>query len=129
MRLLQYLALTALSFSLTASAKKASSSPSKFDTYHAHSAPIELDESAYQELTTAPRDYSLAVLLTAKDPKYACGICRDFDPDWSILGRSWQKGDRNGEKRVLFGTLDFDAGRNVFMKVCFMRRRNKESRH
>jgi oligosaccharyltransferase complex subunit gamma len=116
MRLLRFLALTALSLTAAVSAKKAAST-SKFDTYHALSAPVELDEKGYQELTASPRDYSLAVLLTARDQKYACGICKDFDAEWNILGRSWQKGDRNGDKRVLFATLDFDQGKNVFVKV------------
>ena len=117
MRLLRYLALTALSFTAAVSAKKAATT-SKFDTYHGVSAPVELSEQDYLELTGTPRDYSVAVLLTARDAKYACGICREFDPEWSIVGRSWQKGDRTGAKRVVFGTLDFDQGRNVFMKVC-----------
>ncbi|KIW29616.1 uncharacterized protein PV07_05419 [Cladophialophora immunda] len=119
MRLFRLLALTALSLTAAVSAKKAATT-SKFDTYfakQASSGPFELDEKSYNELTASPRDYSLAVLLTARDAKYACGICRDFDPEWSILGRSWQKGDRNGDKRVLLSTLDFDQGRNVFMKL------------
>ena len=120
MRLLSYLALTALSLTTVVSAKKAVTT-SKFDTYQGHSPPVELDETGYQELTASPRDYSLAVLLTARAPKYACGVCREFDPEWNIVGRSWQKGDRNGEKRVLFGTLDFDQGGNVFRRVDFQR--------
>lgn len=119
MQLLRFLALAALSLTAV-SAKKASTS--KFDTYfakQASSAPFELDEKGYNELTTAPRDYSLAVLLTALDAKYACGICREFDPEWKILGRSWQKGDRNGEHRLLLSTLDFDHGRDVFIRASY----------
>jgi oligosaccharyltransferase complex subunit gamma len=116
MRLLRYLALSALTLTAAVAAKKAPTA-SKFDAYHSAPAPVELDETSYGELTAAPRDYSLAVLLTARENRYACGICKEFDPEWSILGRSWQKGDRTGEKRVLITTLDFDAGRNVFMKV------------
>ena len=116
MRLLRLLVLTALSLTTAVSAKKAATN-SKFDTYYAQSAPLDIDEKSYNELTASPRDYHLSVLLTARDAKYACGICKDFDPEWSVLGRSWQKGDRNGNKRVLLTTLDFDQGRNVFMKV------------
>jgi oligosaccharyltransferase complex subunit gamma len=116
MRFLRLLALTALSLGAAVSARKAATT-SKFDTYSSHSAPFELDETSYNDLTASPRDYSVAVLLTARDAKYACGICRDFDPEWAILGRSWQKGDRSGQTRVLFSTLDFDQGRGVFMKV------------
>lgn len=117
MRLIRVLALAALSWTAV-SAKKAATNT--FDTYlakQASSAPIELDEKSYTELTTGPRDYSVAVLLTARDARYACGVCRDFDPEWAILGRSWQKGDRTGQNRVLLSTIDFDHGRNVFMKV------------
>ncbi|KIX03802.1 uncharacterized protein Z518_07355 [Rhinocladiella mackenziei CBS 650.93] len=118
MRFLKFLTLTALSWTAVVTAKKATTN--KFDTYFAQqeaSAPLELDEKSYNELTTAPRDYSLAVLLTARHARYACGICRDFDSEWSILGRSWQTGDRNGDHRVLLTTIDFDQGRNVFMKL------------
>lgn len=117
MRFLRLLALTALSWTAV-TAKKASTN--KFDTYFAKqatSAPFELDEKGYNELTSSPRDYSLAVLLTARDAKYACGICREFDPEWNIVGRSWHRGDRDGEKKLLLATVDFDSGRNVFMKV------------
>ncbi|KIW63055.1 hypothetical protein PV04_09933 [Phialophora macrospora] len=116
MRFLRLLALTALSLGAAVSARKAPKT-SKFDTYSSNTAPFELDETSYNDLTASPRDYSLAVLLTARDAKYACGICRDFDPEWSIVGRSWQKGDRSGHTRVLFSTLDFDQGRSVFMKL------------
>jgi hypothetical protein len=118
MHFFKLLALTALSWTAV-TAKKAASS-SKFDTYlgkQASSAPFELDEKGYNDLTAAPRDYSIAVLLTARDAKYACKICRDFDAEWKIIGNSWQKADRKGEHRVLFSTIDFDNGRNVFMKV------------
>jgi oligosaccharyltransferase complex subunit gamma len=117
MRLLKVVALLALPL-LSLAAKKPAAST--FDTYlakQASTAPIEIGETEYNELTATPRDYSVAVLLTARHAKYACEICRNFDSEWSILGRSWQKADRKGEKRVLLTTVDFDQGRNVFMKV------------
>lgn len=118
MRLLRYLALAALSVTALA-AKKAGSTT--FDTYfkkHSSSAPIILDDKAYAELASTPRDYTAAILLTALDAKYSCGVCKEFDPEWSVIARSWQKGDKKGEKRVLFATLDFDRGKSVFMQVC-----------
>ena len=113
MRVLQVLAVAALSIS-TVVAKK---SPSAFDVYHKKQSPITLTEQTHDEITSAPRDYYAAVLLTALDAKYACGICREFQPEWDLLAKSWQKGDKKGEHRLLFGTLDFDQGRNVFVKV------------
>ena len=116
MRLLNLLAVAALS--VTALAAKKSSSV-KFDTYFPkqYSRPTEIDEQAFNDLTATPRDYNLAVLLTARPAKYACQICKDFDPEWDIIGRSWSKGDKKGENRLLLTTLDFDHGRNIFMKV------------
>jgi len=117
MRILRYVALAALSCTVLCAKKPAEN---KFNTYLAKqssSAPFELDEKGYNELTSTPRDYSLAVLLTARDARYACSLCRSFDPEWAIIARSWQKGDPKGEHRLLLSTVDFDHGRNVFMKV------------
>ena len=113
MRVLQVLAVAALSIASVAAKK----SPSAFDIYQKKQSPVSLNEQAYDEITSAPRDYYAAVLLTALDAKYACGICREFQPEWDIVAKSWQKGDKKGEHRLLFGTLDFDQGRNVFVKV------------
>ena len=116
--------VTLLALPLASYAAKKTSA-STFDTYLAKqssSAPVEIDEQGYNDLTSTPRDYSVAVLLTARPAKYACQICKDFDAEWSIIGRSWQKADRKGEHRVILTTVDFDQGRNVFMKVrCSLR--------
>lgn len=112
MRFFQLLAAAVLPF--TAVAKK---SPNAFDVYHKKSSPITLSEQSYDELTSTPRDYHTAIVLTALDAKFGCEICQKFAPEWDILGKSWQKGDKKGQHRVLFGTLDFDQGRNVFIKV------------
>ena len=121
MRISNFLTLLALPLASLAAKKTPAST---YDTYLAKqssSAPVEIDEQGYNDLTTGQRDYSVAVLLTARHAKYACQICRDFDADWSIIGRSWQKGDRKGESRVLLTTVDFDTARNVFMKVTPVR--------
>lgn len=110
MRLLKL--LVAAIIPLTVTARK---TPSAFDVYQKKPSPIVLSEQSYDELTTAPRDYHAAIILTALDAKYACSICREFSPEWDILAKSWQK--KKAEHRVLFGTLDFDQGRNVFVKV------------
>lgn len=95
-------------------------SPSIFDKYSSKqlsSAPISLNEAAYVELISTPRDYTAAILLTALDAKYACAVCREFDHEWSVLSRSWMKGNQAAQNRVVFGTLDFDNGKNIFMQV------------
>lgn len=81
------------------------------------SAPIKLDDASYKKATSLPRDYSVAVLLTATDPRFGCQMCREFGPDWNLLASQWTKGDKPGNSRVVFSVLDFNDGRDTFMSV------------
>ncbi|ETN39450.1 uncharacterized protein HMPREF1541_05673 [Cyphellophora europaea CBS 101466] len=116
MRLLNLITLALVPLTALA-AKKSSPFASPFDTFVSKPFPVEIDEHSYETLTAVPRDHYTAVLLTARPAKYACALCREFDPEWKILASSWQKADKKGSSRVLFTTLDFDNGRNVFMKL------------
>lgn len=82
------------------------------------STPVKLEDATYKKVTGLPRDYTVAVLLTALDSRYACQMCRDFDPEWRLLSKSWAKGDKAGDSRTLFTVLDFNDGRDTFMSVC-----------
>lgn len=91
-----------------------------FEKYHERflaSAPLKLDDASYEALTTTPRDYAVAILLTALEARFGCALCRDFQPEWDILGKSWAKGDKKGASRMLYGTLDFTDGKATFQKV------------
>ncbi|KAK3902231.1 magnesium transporter protein 1 [Staphylotrichum tortipilum] len=117
MRLLPTLLFSLLGGLATAAKPK---SAERFDTYHAKSlssSPVKLADASYRELTASPRDYTVAVLLTAMDARFGCQLCRDFQPEWDLLARSWTQGDKKGESRVVFGTLDFADGRDVFMSL------------
>jgi oligosaccharyltransferase complex subunit gamma len=92
----------------------------KFQKFYAKSVskgPQSLDDASFEKLTTAPRDYSIAVLLTAMEKKYGCQLCRDFAPEWELFQKSWIKGDKAGESRFAVGTLDFNDGGSTFRKV------------
>ena len=78
---------------------------------------LKLNDASYAQLTKSPRDYGVAVLLTALEARFGCALCRDFQPEWELLTNSWMKGDREGQARVVFGTLDFVDGKNVFQSV------------
>ncbi|KAL2017849.1 hypothetical protein VTK56DRAFT_1594 [Thermocarpiscus australiensis] len=111
-----------LSLSLLAAGSLAAkkSTEERFKTYHTKalsSSPIKLGETSYRELTSTPRDYTVAVLLTAMDARFGCQLCREFQPEWDLLSRSWVGGDKAGESRLIFGTLDFMDGRDVFMSL------------
>ena len=93
---------------------------SRFEEYHAaslSSTPIKLDDNSYEHLTSTKRDYTTVVLLTAQDARFGCQLCRDFQPEWDIIAKSWIKGNKRGGIRVLYGTLDFADGKETFQKV------------
>ncbi|KAF2101475.1 putative dolichyl-diphosphooligosaccharide-protein glycotransferase [Rhizodiscina lignyota] len=113
MRLFQF--VTGALFAATAFAAK--SSGDRFKDSIAKTQPLKLDDTSYGKLTSAPRDYAVAVLLTAMKPQFGCQMCREFDPEWTLLSNSWTKGDKNGESRLLFATLDFVDGRNTFQSL------------
>ena len=95
-------------------------SENRFEAYHSkslYSSPLKLDDAAYEHLASAPRDYTVAVLLTALEARYGCQMCRDFHPEWELIAKSWMKGDRRGSNKVLYGTLDFADGKGTFQKV------------
>ena len=119
MKLLSVAILSFLSSSALAARKGVPSDG--FIKFHTEqlSAPgaLKLDQESYDELINGPRNYSSVVLLTAQAAQFSCQLCKDFQPEWDLLARSWVKGDRAGESRVVFGTLDFFDGKLAFQKL------------
>lgn len=118
MRLLQFVAASLLP--LTTLAAKKPTGDLFLDYYSkqiSNAGPVKLDDDSYAEITRAPRNYSTAVLLTALDARFSCGLCNDFQPEWDLLAKSWTKGDKERESRLIFGTLDFMDGKNTFQSV------------
>ncbi|KAB8214765.1 hypothetical protein BDV33DRAFT_182179 [Aspergillus novoparasiticus] len=97
----------------------ASQEPGKFERYQSLSRtiPIELDDSSFEDLTSKPRDYHVAVLLTAAEARYGCILCREFQPEWELISRSWNKGPKPDGLKMLFTTLDFSNGKTTFQKL------------
>lgn len=79
--------------------------------------PVILNEATYKSLTTAPRDYSVAMLLTAHEARLGCQMCREFQPEFDLVSKSWLNGDKKRESRLIFGMLDFAEGRDIFISV------------
>lgn len=118
MQILQLLTAALLPFTALA-AKKSSSD--RFSEYHSKQlssgSSLKINDKSYDELTKSPRDYSVAVLLTAQESRFGCQLCNEFQPEWELLSKTWAKGDKAGEGRLLFGTLDFVDGKNTFQSV------------
>lgn len=108
-------------FSLIFGALAANRQLDKFERFQAlsRSGPVDLDSSSFKELTTIPRDYYAAVILTARDARFGCLMCREFDSEWDLISRSWNKGTKLDGLKVVFGTLDFDHGKEIFQKVSW----------
>ncbi|KAL1902075.1 oligosaccharyl transferase subunit ost3/OST6 [Ceratocystis pirilliformis] len=121
MRLLTTLVsgLTLVAGALSAKSKGHFSDP--FTTFHETAvkaaAPVKLNTALYNELTASSRDYSVSVLLTAMDPRFQCQLCREFQPEWDVLGKSWAQGDAAGKSRHILATLDFNDGREIFQQL------------
>ncbi|GBC12835.2 oligosaccharyl transferase subunit [Rhizophagus irregularis DAOM 181602=DAOM 197198] len=77
---------------------------------------IELDSSLYDEFTSKPRNYSIAILLTALDPQINCVPCKEFDPEFRLVAKDWL-GSGNVPSRLYFGVLDFKNGREIYAKL------------
>lgn len=89
----------------------------RFSTLRKKSFPIKLDDAKFPELIAAPRDYTSVVLLTAMGTQFGCQACHEFQPEWDVLARAWQKGDKKGESRTIFADVDFLNGRNTFQSL------------
>jgi oligosaccharyltransferase complex subunit gamma len=117
MRWLQLLTAAILPFTALAAKKASGDRFNDFRSKSLSSGSLKLDDSSYTQLTKAPRDYAVTVLLTALDTKFGCVLCREFQPEWDLLAKSWLKGDKKADSRLLFGTLDFVDGRGTFQSV------------
>ena len=120
MRLFRTLAVILLPLSSFAAKKPATATFDKFHEKFLSAAPLKLDDASYDALTSSSRDYGVAVLLTALEARFGCVLCRDFQPEWDVLSKSWARGDKKGNTRMLFGTLDFTDGKSTFQKVGIM---------
>ncbi|KAK5117173.1 hypothetical protein LTR85_008941 [Meristemomyces frigidus] len=118
MKLLQLVTAALLPFTALAAKKPTGD---RFAQYHAKQlsagSSVKLDDKSYDELTKSPRDYSVAVLLTAQDSRFGCALCNEFQPEWELISKTWAKGDKAGEGRIVFGTLDFVDGKNTFQSL------------
>ncbi|CAG8565593.1 8009_t:CDS:2 [Diversispora eburnea] len=77
---------------------------------------VELDSDLYDEFVAKPRNYSMIILLTAMEPQINCQPCKEFDPEFRLVAKSWQS-SRNEHSRLYFGILDFKKGREVYAKL------------
>jgi len=117
MHFLKGLVVSLLPFAALAAKKPAADKFQQFHTKALSSTPLKLEDTTYGQLTSGGRDYSVAVLLTALENRFGCQLCREFQPEWDLLSKSWTKGDKKGESRLIYGTLDFSDGKGTFQSL------------
>jgi thiol-disulfide isomerase/thioredoxin len=87
---------------------------------------ISADSDLYNEVTSTPRNYSAAILLTALSPQFGCDPCVKFHPEYESVAKSWAK---KKDDSHFFVSLDFNKGREIFQKVgCGLPCRGSSSR-
>ncbi|TWU71673.1 oligosaccharyl transferase subunit ost3/OST6 [Metarhizium rileyi] len=118
---MRFLSLTVSACALVAGAFAAEKSTEErfiqFSRLARLSTPLQLNDASYKSMTSAPRDYSVAVVLTAQESRFGCQLCREFKPEWDLVAQSWARGDKRQESRLFFGVLDFTEGRDTFVSL------------
>ncbi|UZJ55212.1 hypothetical protein CBS101457_004532 [Exobasidium rhododendri] len=74
--------------------------------------------SEFDDLTAAPRNFSVSLLLTAVDSGVQCGPCLSFQPTYDNLATGFAKMKGGVTNRHMFAVLEFKNGREVFQKLA-----------
>lgn len=106
------LALLALPLALAASSHR-----KLVDLATAGKGIITLDAATYDLITAPNRNWSVAIQLTALDPKRRCAPCKEFDSTWKAVATAWASVPEEYRGDHFFASLDFDHGHTVFQKV------------
>jgi oligosaccharyltransferase complex subunit gamma len=75
---------------------------------------IRLNNDRFKQyVKTAPRNYSMIIMLTALSPQRQCGICKQALDEFQIVAQSYRYSSAF-TNRVFFALVDFDDGSEVF---------------
>jgi len=69
-----------------------------------------------QYVRSAPRNYSIVLLLTALSPQRQCAICRQAHDEFDIVASSYRY-EHFYSKKIFFAEVDFDEGSDVFSSL------------
>lgn len=66
---------------------------------------LKLTDKTFQSVVQGPRDYSIAVLLTAEGVQYGCQFCKIVAPQYELIANSWRTQHPDGRK-LFFAVAD-----------------------
>ncbi|KAK7097909.1 tumor suppressor candidate 3-like [Littorina saxatilis] len=69
-----------------------------------------------QYVKTAPRNYSVIVMLTALQPQRQCSVCKQANEEFQILANSWRYSQQYSNQ-LFFTMVDYDEGPDVFQSM------------
>ncbi|XP_076468514.1 dolichyl-diphosphooligosaccharide--protein glycosyltransferase subunit MAGT1-like [Babylonia areolata] len=69
-----------------------------------------------QYVKTAPRNYSIIVMLTALKAERQCGACKKASNEYQILANSWRYSQQYSND-LFFAMVDYDDGPDVFQSM------------
>jgi oligosaccharyltransferase complex subunit gamma len=84
---------------------------------HTNGGVIKLDSSTYELITSADREWSATIQLTALSPTVQCVPCKTFDPNFRAVARAWSNAPPADRDDHFFASLDFQDGQDVFRKL------------
>lgn len=65
---------------------------------------------------TAPRNYSVIVMLTALQPQRQCSVCKQANEEFQILANSWRYSQQYSNQ-LYFAMVDYDEGPDSFQSL------------
>lgn len=78
---------------------------------------INLDAETFDLLTSPERDWSASIHFTALDKRRKCGPCKEFNPSWVAVAKSWSKVAPSERDSHFFATFDFEDNLATFKKL------------
>ncbi|KAG1472598.1 hypothetical protein G6F56_001442 [Rhizopus delemar] len=76
---------------------------------------VRLNANTFDRFAEGKRNYGMVVLLTALGSQFKCHPCRELDPEYTLIAKSFQKSKNN--KDLFFGHLDFNDGQAIYHKL------------
>ena len=78
---------------------------------------IRMDGNKYRTyVKSAPKNYSVVLMLTALQSQRQCTVCRQAHEEFLIVANSWRYSQQYSDK-LFFVMVDYDEGPDVFTAV------------
>lgn len=79
---------------------------------------IKLDGEMYTKLLrTAPRNYSVVLMLTSLNPRQNCKPCVHVAQEFAVAANSWRRSNKYVPSSLYFAIAEFDSSPEIFEKL------------